>query len=382
MYMPEISIVLPTYNGALYIREAIDSVITQTFSNWELIIVDDCSTDATPDIAEEYTRLDKRIRCIHNANNLKLPAALNVGFSKAQGRYLTWTSDDNKYFPEALEKMWGYMEKNIEYPMVCAGMQVHFEGTNEMQISSGYNAEKMMCGNCVGACFLYRKSVRNKIGDYNTDYFCVEDYEYWLRVLRKCGEIARIDEVLYWYRHHANSLSMTKQRLIRDQLDRLYSEYLPWMVERLTGNTTALVALYGEMVGQRKLPLSNIKKLFLPKIPLIEKDEPFSDYRKVFLFGAGYWGKWAKDFLRGKDLLFVDNDIRKVGTLIEGVPVISFSNFVDEYKNTEKIQVIICSDYRYQYEMMEQLSKNGINIFTIYQHLKRQENDLQNRIIG
>ena len=91
-----ISIVLPVYNGEQYIDKAVESIIGQTYKNWELILVNDCSTDHTLEILEEYAGKDVRIRIINNTHNLKLPASLNVGFENAKGRYLTWTSDDRQ----------------------------------------------------------------------------------------------------------------------------------------------------------------------------------------------------------------------------------------------------------------------------------------------
>ena len=90
-----ISIVLPVYNGAKFLCESIDSVINQTYKNWELLILDDCSTDETAKIAQKYVEQDSRIRYYLNEKNLRLPRNLNKGFSLAKGDYLTWTSDDN-----------------------------------------------------------------------------------------------------------------------------------------------------------------------------------------------------------------------------------------------------------------------------------------------
>ena len=96
---------MPIYNGEKYMRQSIESVINQTYKNWELIIIDDCSTDNTPEIAKEYAEKDNRIKCYRNETNLKLPRGLNRGFSLSKGEYLTWTSDDNLYLPTALERM-------------------------------------------------------------------------------------------------------------------------------------------------------------------------------------------------------------------------------------------------------------------------------------
>ena len=103
MNNPKVSIILPTYNGAKYLRESIDSCLSQTHKNIELIIVDDCSTDQTSQIIKPYQ--DARIRYIRNEKNMRLPRSLNIGFALATGEYLTWTSDDNQFLPHAIETM-------------------------------------------------------------------------------------------------------------------------------------------------------------------------------------------------------------------------------------------------------------------------------------
>ena len=92
--VPRVSIVLPSYNGERYIKESIDSVLNQSFTNWELIVVNDCSEDGTRRIVEEYAQNDSRVTIINNEKNMKLPKSLNIGFEVARGEYFTWTSDD------------------------------------------------------------------------------------------------------------------------------------------------------------------------------------------------------------------------------------------------------------------------------------------------
>jgi glycosyltransferase involved in cell wall biosynthesis len=115
---PLVSIVLPTFNGSRYINDSIHSCVEQTYTNWELIIVDDHSNDSTPQIIAEWTRKDPRIRSIRNPNNLRLPASLNRGFAEASGTYLTWTSDDNLYRFSALQRMVTFLEGNLDYGLV------------------------------------------------------------------------------------------------------------------------------------------------------------------------------------------------------------------------------------------------------------------------
>ena len=171
--MPKVSIVLPSYNGERYIRESIESVIKQTFTDWELIIVDDCSTDSTLHIAEEYAGWEERIRVIHNEENQKLPEALNIGFRHAAGEYLTWTSDDNMYLSRALEEMSRYLDEHEEVPMVCTGMLFMNENMQYVKEFMPYNAVQMRVQDTVGACFMYRREVLAEVGEYSKEFFCV-----------------------------------------------------------------------------------------------------------------------------------------------------------------------------------------------------------------
>lgn len=179
-----ISIVLPVYNGEKYLRESIDSVLAQTYKNWELLIVDDCSTDSSAAIAKEYASKDRRIYYYRNENNLRLPRNLNKGFRLAKGDYLTWTSDDNKFKPMALEKMYDALKNNQDAQFVFASCRViNSEGEEIEYIMVDDKRKKQIVGhNVVGACFMYTRKAYEEVGEYNPDFTLVEDYDYWQRI--------------------------------------------------------------------------------------------------------------------------------------------------------------------------------------------------------
>jgi glycosyltransferase involved in cell wall biosynthesis len=205
---PLISIVLPTYNGSRYLREAVDSCLAQTYQNWELILVDDCSTDATPQIIAEYASRDRRIRSIRHVVNKKLPEALNTGHAAARGEYLTWTSDDNRFLPNALEEMTCFLQAHPEIALVYADSRIIDETGTFVEIYPARPASSLAYLNAVGPCFLYRKRVYEIVGRYDAELYLAEDYDYWLRVYREF-EIAPITQVLYEYRRHSHSLTST-----------------------------------------------------------------------------------------------------------------------------------------------------------------------------
>jgi len=205
---PKISVVLPTYNGAKYIRQSIDSCLNQTYTNIELIIVDDGSTDDTPEIVKSYT--DKRIKHLRHKKNKGLPHSLNTGFAAATGDYLTWTSDDNFYDKKAIELMLDFLEsKNCEF-VYCDYYRFNEEKDNNKRRVQLNPPTSLKETNCVGPCFLYSNKVKVTIGKYDTDVSLAEDYDYWIRISKKF-QLCHLNEPLYFYREHSKSLSSSKQ---------------------------------------------------------------------------------------------------------------------------------------------------------------------------
>ena len=206
-----VSIVLPTYNGSKFIRESIDSCLQQTYKNIELIIVNDCSTDQTEEIIQSYH--DDRIIYVKNEQNQKLPRSLNVGFSKAKGEYLTWTSDDNYYSTDAVEKMVEHLEKQ-EADLVYAPYKT-IDETGEITGSRTVGeVQQVLEDNIVKACFLYKKKVQDKLGGYGIDLFLVEDYDFWIRAVYHDFKLSPIPEELYYYRFHEGSLTESRRKQI------------------------------------------------------------------------------------------------------------------------------------------------------------------------
>lgn len=221
-----VSIVLPTYNGEKYINKSIQSVIRQTYPNWELIVIDDCSTDSTNVIVAGYAEKDSRIQLFRNCKNLRLPESLNIGFSKATGDYLTWTSDDNLYKPDAIEKLLRTLQNNENCGLVFSRMEnIDAEGNVKGISYAPSDVNELFYHNIIGASFMYTRKVYEKIGDYNTEKFLMEDYDYWLRIAR-CNTIEYLPEVLYQYRQHAGSLTETRNRQVLEGKIKLLKEEL------------------------------------------------------------------------------------------------------------------------------------------------------------
>ncbi len=207
--MSKVSIVLPTYNGEKFLRGSIESCLKQTHRDLELILVDDCSTDTTPAIMQEYAQKDTRVKVIRNQTNQRLPRSLNIGFRQATGEYLTWTSDDNEYVPQSIEKMLAHLKEYPQADFVYADYWAVYEeeGRKELVDLSNLN---LSAKNGIGACFLYTRRVYQKLGDYIPDYEIVEDYDYWMRV-HKNFKMLHYPEPIYLYRFHGGSLTTTRK---------------------------------------------------------------------------------------------------------------------------------------------------------------------------
>lgn len=217
-----ISVVLPVYNGEKYLERAISSVLSQTYTDLELIIVNDGSTDKSGEIADSFLSKDNRVKVLHQ-KNLKLPTALNNGFAAASGEFFTWTSADNIMLPECLEILAAELMRDRNCDMVYGNMRLIAENDNilrgfgwyELPPMSGNvilpdSAEKLnvIANNTIGAAFLYRSGSASLLCGYSVYKYTLEDYDYFMRMnsLMTVKHIIR-KKPIYEYRIHSESLT-------------------------------------------------------------------------------------------------------------------------------------------------------------------------------
>lgn len=219
-HVPQVSIVLPVHNGARYLAEALDSILAQTFTHFELIAVDDCSSDETPEILAHYAARDPRMRVITNPRNLKLPGSLNAGFAQARGAWFTWTSDDNILRPQMLERLLSAAADHPDRDVIHADYTL----IDDRGIATGKvrvrEADQLVMGNCIGCSFLYRAEVDRALGGYDEALFGLEDYDFWLRAAVRFRFLS-LHEDLYLYRRHEGSLTNSRAREIHGMATRV-----------------------------------------------------------------------------------------------------------------------------------------------------------------
>ncbi len=215
----KVSIVLPTYNGVTYIRRSIESCLNQSFANLELIVVDDGSKEDIASIVGEYS--DPRLHYVRHEQNRGIAEGLNTGFERAVGNYLTWTSDDNYYAPNAIQEMVSFLQTYPQVDFVYAENYIVNEGNTTWKggaVRRNEPPESLAVDNFVGACFLYTRKVYEVTGRYNPKTFLAEDYDYWVRVSGRF-KMQRLFRQLYYYRFHKNSLtSKASAEDVRDKV--------------------------------------------------------------------------------------------------------------------------------------------------------------------
>ena len=211
---PKISLIMSVYNGEDYLSEAIESVLNQTFKDFELIIINDCSTDKTHEILKRFEELDKRVKVHTNEVNLRLPSSLNKAISYAQGKYIARMDADDICLPERLEKQYEFMEKNPNVALSSCRFMTLKNGV----ISSGGCGGK--CDNeSIKALLLVTNpilhpgiiakadAIRSLL--YDKNFTCTEDMELWTRFVMAGYDVEIMPEYLMIYRLHDKQITET-----------------------------------------------------------------------------------------------------------------------------------------------------------------------------
>lgn len=208
---PTISVILPAYNAAPYIAQAIDSILKQTFKDFELIIVDNCSTDKTWHIIQSYVTKDNRIRAYQNDENLGVAGNRNQGINLAEGKYVAWQDADDISYPQRLEKQYHFMEANPKVGIVGGFLQF-FDETGYLSIRKyapdDTNLRKTVFRYSPVAlpATMIRKRCLDELGDYAVEHAPAEDLEMALRIGSRY-QLANLQEVVLDYRQTPHSVT-------------------------------------------------------------------------------------------------------------------------------------------------------------------------------
>lgn len=207
-----VSIITPTYNGEVFIKDTIESIISQTYCNWELIIVDDCSTDNTPDIVKGYTKKDPRIKYFRTPKPSGSPSVpRNIGIEKAEGSYIAFLDSDDIWLPDKLETELAFAQSNGYHIVYSYYEKIDEHGHRNNRVIK--TRKDTRYGNLLKTnsipCLTSLIS-REAVGSTRFKEISQEDFCFWLDILKKGFVAYNLCQVTALYRQAKNSRSANK----------------------------------------------------------------------------------------------------------------------------------------------------------------------------
>lgn len=280
---------MPAYNTGKYIAAAIDSILNQTFTDFEFIIINDGSTDNTAEVIKEYIKRDKRIKFINNKKTRGIVAASNDGLNTATGEYIAKMDSDDISLPNRLAKQVEFLDSHPDIGMVGCGFQA-FDKGNFIKTHSARIGLVDALVEIPTTIFMARRSVieQNKLR-FNPDFIACEDYEFYVQFI-KHAKIANMPDILYKYRWHGNNISIKKSdkqsqntKVVQQELAQ-YLTHNPEMQQNLFWLCTESnrhVKLFGiiPIIRIKRYGIKKTKYYLFEKIPLLRVQEG-----KIYLF--------------------------------------------------------------------------------------------------
>ena len=317
---PAISVIMAAYNSEKYIAEAIESILNQTFKDFEFIIINDKSTDKTLDIIKKYTKKDKRIKLIKNGKNEGLTKSLNKGLRRAKGKYIARMDDDDISSHNRFMVQNNFLDKNKDIFLVAGSfVYIDYLAKRISREVCSYDV-KQIKSILPSANIIHHPTVmfRNEKKWFYRDKFrYAQDYDLWLRLLtnKKCMII--LPECVLAYRLHKDSISSSKrikQQLFVKIARRFYFERLKENEDNYSSwDTNSILSMKNELEEENYINETiQLKKIFKNETPKKFRKELYKSWR---VFGKLFWIKGYLFFL----ISFFPAPIqRRVKTIIWG----------------------------------------------------------------
>lgn len=228
MQQPLVSIIMPVYNVERFLMAAIDSALNQTYEQFELILINDASTDRSKKICLSQT--DERVRFIDNPHNMGVLRSRNIALAHSKGDYIAWLDSDDLAMPDRLRKQVAFLEANPGYSM-CGSWYHEIDGDDE-RIRSCYLPTKdadlrsylLLANGFCNSSSMVRGNLMRQL-KFSEDFEVAEDYDLWYRI-SKSGKLANLPEFLTEYRVHGNNISIRKKELMFNMVQKLAKQML------------------------------------------------------------------------------------------------------------------------------------------------------------
>ena len=236
---PKISVIMSVYNGEDYLCEAIDSVVNQTFSDWELIVINDCSTDKTSEILEEYESKDSRIKVHTNEVNLRLPSSLNKALSLSKGKYIARMDADDICLPERFQKQYDFMEENSDVALSSCRFMTLKNGIVSSGGCGGRNdvdsikALLLVTNPLLHPGIIAKAEVIKELG-YDKNFTCTEDMELWTRFIMEGHKVKILSEYLMIYRLHDKQITETTLEKQKGEVIAIQKKYFAKALQNMS----------------------------------------------------------------------------------------------------------------------------------------------------
>ncbi len=238
--MPNVSVIISTFNRPSLLRQAIESVCSQSFQDWELIVINNGSTDDTAQVISEYVQKDSRISSVFQKRSI-LSRVRALGSRLAKGEYVTYLDDDDYYFPNKLDVQVEFLDKHKDIALVYSYLDLVDENQKIIRVlpeKPAANYLELIHGNAIQlSSALFRRKCFNQIGSFNTSLDSCDDYEFCLR-LTKNFPIAFLPVNVGIYRWHSQNMSHKKVLRIKNEIN-IYKQI--WKESLIQEERTAIL---------------------------------------------------------------------------------------------------------------------------------------------
>ena len=230
MSITNVSIIMPAYNSSRWISDSIQSVFEQNYVQWELLIVDDGSTDNTKNIVKDFLN-DKRIKYFYQ-DNYGPAVARNLGISKASGKYLAFLDSDDLWKPNKLELQLNYLKNNPDCCLIHTNYSTFESNTQNSKpfrqtpwFSNWDENERLLMFDTIGTLTVFTKTqlIKN-LGGFRNDFHGTEDWDLWIRVSKE-GKISKLHDNTAYYRIHPEGISQSFDKHLIE-LDKVYNQHV------------------------------------------------------------------------------------------------------------------------------------------------------------
>lgn len=279
MIKPLISIIVPCYNQAEYLNECLQSVMDQTYDNWECVIINDGSPDNTEEVTADWLKKDFRFKYIKQING-GLSSARNAGINNTTGEFILPLDADDKIGKEYLQKAIEVFEKNPALKVVYCKAEKFGKEIGEWILPS-FSRENLAYHNVIFCSGFFKRADGEKIGFYDTKMiYGLEDWELWLALLKDEGEVEKIDSVCFYYRTKESSMIKMLKSSKQEEMFRYISiKHADFFIKTYG----SFMKINNEIISIKKEYSSNIKsKKFVIDL-----------FSKTF-FGFTLFGKYQK----------------------------------------------------------------------------------------